>query len=408
MASTIPKIIANFETTLSAKLTSAGTSLTLTSATDPDGNSLASGIYAFTINEGKTNEEHVMGVLSGTTLSFLTRNLSHSDGTTSQTGKEHRKNSSIKITNHPALMRVIRVLQGTDGLDPASPLKYTLAPTLTPGSHQVSTVAYSESLANQGAATASTSTKGIIKVSTAPVDGNNPIAVGDNDPRMPTSNEKTVLTNLTNAVLPYAVDAGSSDDYAVTLSPAPASYTAGMVVNFKANTISTGAATLNVNALGAKTIVKSYNLPLVNGDIKANQIVSVIYDGTNFQLLSPVTVPNYSSGVTTKNLADASGSQTIAHGLGVTPKRIKITAMVTPGDATAITSIGTYNGTTNNAVFSRSNGSSTGSTDGAVIYLIASNGQSATATLDGTNITLSWTKNGAATGTAHLLWEAFA
>jgi hypothetical protein len=192
MASTIPKVIANFETSLSAKLTTAGTSLTLTSATDSDGNALAAGTYAFTINEGKTNEEHVIGTLSGTTVSSLIRNLSRSDGTTAQTGKEHRKDSSIKITNHPALIRIIRVLQGIDGLDTASPLKYSSAPSLTPGSHQVSTVAYSESLANQGAATASTGTKGIIKVSTAPVDANNPIAVGDNDPRFTSSSGSAV------------------------------------------------------------------------------------------------------------------------------------------------------------------------------------------------------------------------
>lgn len=85
----------------------------------------------------------------------------------------------------------------------------------------------------------------------------------------------------------YAADAGSTDAYAVTLAPAPTAYFTGMVVKFKANTLNTGAATLNVNSLGAKDIKKNYNTALATGDILANQLVSVIYDGTNFQMLSP-------------------------------------------------------------------------------------------------------------------------
>jgi len=110
----------------------------------------------------------------------------------------------------------------------------------------------------------------------------------------PTANNIPVLDS--NALLPvvalptfYAADAEATDTYAITLSPVPAAYTTGMVVRFKANTVNTGAATLNVNSLGAKTIVKNFNVTLADGDIKANQIVEVIYDGTNFQLLSQIS-----------------------------------------------------------------------------------------------------------------------
>lgn len=91
--------------------------------------------------------------------------------------------------------------------------------------------------------------------------------------------------------LGYAADAGSSDAYAITLSPAPTAYYAGMTVRFKANTLNTGAATLNINALGAIPIAKSYNSPMETGDILANQIVEVVYDGTNFQLIGEKLVP---------------------------------------------------------------------------------------------------------------------
>lgn len=86
----------------------------------------------------------------------------------------------------------------------------------------------------------------------------------------------------------YAADAGANDTYVITLSPAIASLAAGDVFRFKANTANTGAATLNVNGTGATTLKKFYNLDLATGDILANQIVTVIYDGTNFQLQSAV------------------------------------------------------------------------------------------------------------------------
>lgn len=91
----------------------------------------------------------------------------------------------------------------------------------------------------------------------------------------------------------YAADAGGDDTYAVTLDPAPAAYYAGMEVNFKPTTANTGACTLDVNGLGAKTIKKNVSSDLDTGDILANQIVKVIYDGTNFQLVStvPTVVP---------------------------------------------------------------------------------------------------------------------
>lgn len=94
----------------------------------------------------------------------------------------------------------------------------------------------------------------------------------------------------------YAADAGSTDTYAITINGISA-YATGQVFKFKANTVNTGAATLNVNSLGAKTIVKNYNATLADGDIKANQLVEVIYDGTNMQLLSPVA--NAGTGINT-------------------------------------------------------------------------------------------------------------
>ena len=116
---------------------------------------------------------------------------------------------------------------------------------------------------------------------------------------------------LQNGSTIYAADAGSTDDYAVTLVPAMAAYTTGMIVNFKANTVNTGACTLNVNSLGAKTIKKNFNVDLADSDIFAGQFVSVMYDGTNFQMISPVSTPEGYIG--TQSLANGANTITSAY-----------------------------------------------------------------------------------------------
>lgn len=89
----------------------------------------------------------------------------------------------------------------------------------------------------------------------------------------------------------YAVDAVGSDAYAITLVPPITAYQDGMVLRFKAGTTNTGASTLNVNSIGAKTIKKLYNVTLSDGDITAGQQIVVTYDASNdcFQLQSPIS-----------------------------------------------------------------------------------------------------------------------
>lgn len=97
-----------------------------------------------------------------------------------------------------------------------------------------------------------------------------------------------VLTNKTIGAFNTATDAQANDSYVVTLSPAPAAYTTGMMVIFRANTQNTTACSINVNGLGVKSIVKRVNTTPATGDILALQWCMLVYDGTNFVLLNPV------------------------------------------------------------------------------------------------------------------------
>lgn len=90
-----------------------------------------------------------------------------------------------------------------------------------------------------------------------------------------------------------AVNISSGTD-TITLSASRtiSAYAQGHVFVFEAGGTNTGAATLNVDSVGAKAIKKRYNADLAAGDIVAGQIVMVAYEATadNFQLLSPVAV----------------------------------------------------------------------------------------------------------------------
>lgn len=135
-------------------------------------------------------------------------------------------------------------------------------------------------------------------------------ALAGNNGTPSSTNKFVTQTGFQNGAEVYAADAGANDTYVVTLSPVPSAYTTGMVVRFKANTANTGAATLNVNALGAKTIKKESTRDLSTGDIIASQIVSVIYDGTNFQMLSGRSGVQYKIYSTTTAAGTSGTSET--------------------------------------------------------------------------------------------------
>lgn len=91
---------------------------------------------------------------------------------------------------------------------------------------------------------------------------------------------------LSTELAGYLVDTGTANAYAVALRPAITAYTTGLKITFQAVNANTGTSTLAVNGLAVKTIMKNVSTNLEAGDIIANMIVTVIYDGTNFQLIS--------------------------------------------------------------------------------------------------------------------------
>jgi len=116
----------------------------------------------------------------------------------------------------------------------------------------------------------------------------------------------------------YAAGTLSAGVYAVTLSPALPTYATGAQFSFKADVANSGAVDVNVNALGAKNIFKFTTRELEANDILAGQIVTLEYDGTNFQLVSNPNSPHFTSS--NQTIPAAAGAVTVAHGLGAVPR----------------------------------------------------------------------------------------
>lgn len=89
---------------------------------------------------------------------------------------------------------------------------------------------------------------------------------------------------------------GSSNAYVLTPSPAITSYTGG-IFTFIPNFTNTGPATINISGLGAIALKKYGSNALVSGDVVSGTIVTIYYDGTNFQVANPAIFPSGSAAL---------------------------------------------------------------------------------------------------------------
>lgn len=101
--------------------------------------------------------------------------------------------------------------------------------------------------------------------------------------------EGMIARGLKDALEGNKDSTGSSNTYAVAANRTIAAYYDGMRIGFHANHANTGAATLNVDAVGAKAIVTGTGTALTANQILQHQYVDVVFSasGDNFQMLTP-------------------------------------------------------------------------------------------------------------------------
>ena len=88
-----------------------------------------------------------------------------------------------------------------------------------------------------------------------------------------------------------------TDTITAAMIPALTAYAAGQMFYFVAAGDNTGAVTINIDSLGAKSVTRDGSTALVAGDITNGKVVVIVYDGTRFQLLNSNAFTNlYVSG----------------------------------------------------------------------------------------------------------------
>lgn len=85
----------------------------------------------------------------------------------------------------------------------------------------------------------------------------------------------------------YLTSPAGTDTITATAPNSLAAYAAGQVFRFIPANTNTGAATININSIGAKAITKNGATALAAGDLVATKFAEIVYDGTQFQLANP-------------------------------------------------------------------------------------------------------------------------
>jgi len=89
-----------------------------------------------------------------------------------------------------------------------------------------------------------------------------------------------------DALLSAITTTGTANAYVLTTGLSLAAYVSGQSFLIKANFTNSGAATINVDTLGAKSLVKGASTALASGDITSGAIYHIAYDSTNFVVLN--------------------------------------------------------------------------------------------------------------------------
>ncbi len=95
--------------------------------------------------------------------------------------------------------------------------------------------------------------------------------------------------------VPYATATGSANSYSVLLNGVNGYYE-GMAIAVKINVSNTGASTININSLGAKSIRRPNGNTVSAGNLKAESVYSMRYNGTNFILQGSDSAGNATPG----------------------------------------------------------------------------------------------------------------
>lgn len=419
----VVRAVANFKTTISSKITSTDTGWALTDATDTKGTTIPDGLYGFTLEEGTNNEEHIVATIVSGAITAAVRGIDPVDGQTSVAAlkKSHRRGASIKITNHPGLIRVILAMLG-ELKTGASLLK------VGDGTDQDIYYYFFNGDANKPYLKYDKTTNKVLLSN----DGINEIDIAAGGSGLTAGNGIQLIAGA--ITVKFASGNGLEFDTSnlrvmIKASEGLGRDANGLFVNKTQTFVWTAQHTFqNILDISNPINWKLNNIAF-SGTMTLLNEATTFFGATDLTGAEAETLSNGSDGgalhyhaakcgTYSKNLADASGTDTIAHGLGRTPKYLRISAVLgATADSYTFSSIGVYNGSAIASVYTLQHnydgGHDHGSSSTKIIYTGSTGGnpsdyqQSAVPTMDATNISLAWTKVGAPTGVIPYVWEVW-
>jgi len=243
-----------------------------------------------------------------------------------------------------------------------------------------------------------------------------------------------MVADAYSGLCPYYAGAGTANAHTITVNPAIAAYASGQMFVIKWGATNTGATTLNANALGTKAIQYA-GTALKGGEIVSGRIGVVVYDGTQFELLTPFVLhvqdttnkhlgigsgvfANGTGGTTEANLAIGQGAlPALTTGYGHVAIGVDAGKLISSGtDCTAVgytaldasstasnntavgfSALGAATGATNTAIGSRAGAATTSGGSNTFVGFDAGYGNPTTG---GFNTILGGSADGAATSTA--------
>ena len=107
------------------------------------------------------------------------------------------------------------------------------------------------------------------------------------------------LSQVQSTAVKLLASVSGADTITAVGSPNVAAYVAGQMFYFVAAGANTGAVTINIDSLGAKSITRDGTTALAAGDIQSGEVCVIVYDGTQFQLVSG---SSQSASIVTNNL----------------------------------------------------------------------------------------------------------
>ena len=143
-------------------------------------------------------------------------------------------------------------------------------------------------------------------------------SAGDDHFRLIKKTIKECLNGFSGAILLTATETGTAAAHVLTPTTALVGYTTGLMLLYRPTNAGTGALTVNVSALGAKSVKTIAGADPTSGDILANQPVLLMYDGTNFVILAGSEYLSKTGNQTLTGNLTLTGNQTVGGTLGVT------------------------------------------------------------------------------------------